>query len=161
MRTIHKALVGAALAAAFLGAAWAQTVVTQALTGNENVRFSLPVGGTGGVTTVNALRNATSLSTIGAATTVNASSVASTGLLIATGAVTTLNATLPPSPFNGQRWGVACPGGTITTLTISVNSTPSGQTITGVNPTTCSATLSPTAATFTYGALSNTWFRTQ
>lgn len=159
MRTIHKWTLGVAALATLAGIAWAQVPTTRNLSGNEIVRAALPGGGSDIAVPAYVLRSGENHTFVGTGTTVNSSAVAGSGQLIATGAITTWNVSLPASPYTGQKVTIACPGGNISTLTISPAPTPSGQTIVGVNPTVCSATLSPTGATFSYSTSNNKWYR--
>lgn len=156
---MRKLLLGAALLSALAVGAIAQTIGTFNLTGSEVILGQAGgPGGTGIFIPSYVLRNGRGISTIGAVTTLNLSSNASVDRYIATGAITTANVTLPRTPYNGQKWGWVCPGGTTTTLTISGNA-PSGVSIVGINPTNCTA-LSPMGAGFTYNTANTTWYRT-
>ncbi len=154
-------------------AALGQQLVQQALTGNEAVlvQGSGP-GGPGAFTNVTALRNAKNYATIGAGTTITQTVSPNVGEVIVTGAITTLNLSLPAAPYDGQTVTLACPGGTISTLTLSA---PFGGTtnntqgslnpatvITGLNPTACTTTVQVSASmTYTYQVTPSTWFRVQ
>ncbi len=150
-----------------------QQLVQQALTGNEAVLIQGGgPGGPGAFTNVAALRNGSNYQPL-AGTTTTATVSPTVGNVIVTGAITTLNLSLPSVPYDGQMVNIACPGGSVTTLTISapfggtVNGL--GQTlnpatvITGTNPTACttwSATAQVSASfKFTYQATPSVWFR--
>jgi hypothetical protein len=51
--------------------------------------------------------------------------------VLVTGAITTLNLSLPVAPSDQQTITIACPGGTVTTLTLSVGAAQSASVITG------------------------------
>ena len=68
-------------------------------------------GGTGYFTTIQALRNATGYSLITTGTTVNTSVSQASAKVMAGGAITTWNITLPSPAYDGEDVAVACPGG--------------------------------------------------
>ena len=156
----------------FAGAiAYSQSVVTQALNGAEAIIFGAGgPGGPSGFVNSAVLREGQDFATIGAGTTITQTISPNTGQVIVTGAITTLNLSLPAAPYNGQTVRVACPGGTVSTLTLSA---PFGGTtnqsqgplnpatvITGLNPTACTTTVQVSASMlYTYQATPSIWFR--
>src|SRR5215475_8550446 len=151
--------VGASLGVAALAVAIAQPVATLALTGNEVIVAA--IGGPGGPSTfvpVFALRGACNYQAIATGATVNTTVAQGTCKLIATGAITTWNITLPTAPYDGQLIAVACPGGTATT--VAVTYTPGS--LSGTAFTTCtSGGVSPNGAEWLYTASNTTWNRIQ
>jgi hypothetical protein len=137
------------------------TTVLSNITGNEIVS----VAGTGpqiqSVTT-NQLRNANNYQLQGAGTTVTVTANANVAKFVVTGAITTLNLTMPPSPADGQTFEVACPGGTASTVAMSANATPSGTTLSGTSFTGCtSGGAAANGAEWIYGLANNIWYRIQ
>lgn len=154
--------------------AQAQTLIQNTLTGSEAVLLQQGgPGGTGFFATTTALRDAADLALVGAGTTVTLTVSPNVKNLITTGAITTLNMSLPATPYNGQEVRLACAGGTITTLVISAygGGTVNGLgatinpalTIVGANPTTCTANTVSQTALFTYAASTTVspavWYR--
>jgi hypothetical protein len=143
------------------GAALAQTVVTTNLVGtNEFVLIqSGSVGGTGGIVPDYVLRSGANHQLVATGTTVNTTVNAQTEEVLATGAITTWNITLPTAPYLGQKVIINCPGGTVTTLAISAT-LPSGVAIVGTNPTSCtSGGAIANGVGFVYAVAANTWYR--
>jgi len=161
MRKLWYWLGGAAIAA-LTGLAIAQPVVTQNLSGNEGVLFQTGgPGGTSGITTVYVLRNGTGYQTQATGGTVNTTVANTVAKLVATGAITTWNITLPTVPFDGQMVEVACPGGTATTVAMSA-SAPAGVTIVGTAFTACTAGgAAANTAEWIYSTSANAWYRVQ
>ena len=137
----------------------AQPVTTLALSGNEAINFAVGgPGGTGGVTTVYALRNACNYQAVGTGGTVNTTVLPTTCKLIATGAITTWNITMPTAPYDTQIVAVSCPGGTATT--VAVTYTPG--TLSGSAFTACTAGgAAANGAEWIYSASNTTWNRIQ
>ncbi len=136
-----------------LGAAVAlgQSLVQQALTGNEAVLFQAGgPGGTGGFTTTAALREGHGYGLIGAGTTITQTVSPNVGEVVITGAITTLNLSLPSTPYDGQTVRVSCPGGIVGTLTVSA---PFGGTVNGLGQTIAPAT---SVSGLSFGACNNT-----
>ena len=159
MRRRTKWLLGGALGIALAGYAFAQTVVTLNLTGNESVLCQIGgVGGTSCVTTVYALRNGTGYQLQTTGGTVNTNIPNTTSKLIATTSITTWNVGLPSSPFDGQMVEIACPGGTATTVSVAAT----GQTIAGTAFTSCSAGgAAANTAEWIFSLSNTTWQRIQ
>lgn len=158
----HKRwLIGGVLVALSLSAvAWAQTVATFNLNGSEVILGQ--IGGPGGGSTFipsYVLRGGESHSFGAAGTTVTTQVPATSSIVIASGAITTWNVNLPTKPFSGQRVIIACPGGTVTTLTITAT-LPAGVALVGTNPTSCTSggTIAQGVG-WTYSVSANTWYR--
>lgn len=165
MRAIHKWFLGWAIAALPIGAlawvAWAQPIALLNLSGNEIVNAALGAGGTGIQVPTFVLRNGTGYQTQATGGTVNTTIINNVAKLIATGAITTWNITLPTTPFDGQMVEVACPGGTATTVAMTA-SAPAGVTIVGTAFTTCpTGGAAASTAEWIYSVASNAWFRVQ
>jgi hypothetical protein len=160
MGTFRKWLTGlGALALISVGAAIAQVPATFSLTGSEIVRAALPGGGTDIAVPVYVLRNAQNHTLVATGTTVTTQVPATSGIVLATGAITTWNVNLPTAPYAGQTVVINCPGGTVTTLAIAAT-LPAGVAIVGTNPTSCTSggTIAQGAA-FNYSVTANTWYR--
>ena len=141
------------------GVAFGQTIATFNLTGNEVVRAQLGPGGTGILVPTYALRSGENHVLAGTGTTVTTQITNNAGIALATGAITTWAVNLPLVPYAGQRVIIGCPGGTVTTLTITAT-LPASVAIVGTNPTSCtSGGLISQAAAFTYSVSANTWYR--
>src|SRR5882672_4137631 len=121
MTKLRTLLAGTLLALAFITPVLAQVTITpNTLTGNE--AWSCAIGGPGGPSTfctTNLMRNSSGYQLVATGGTVNTTIQQTTGKLIATGAITTWNITLPASPFDGETVAVACPGGTATTVVVA------------------------------------------
>ena len=137
----------------------AQTVNTFNLTGNEIVRSQLGNGGTGISSPAYVFRSGENHTLVATGTTVATTVPNTSGIVLATGAITTWNIVLPTSPYAGQRVIINCPGGTITTLTITAT-LPASVAIVGTNPTSCTSggTIAQGVG-FTYSVSANTWYR--
>ena len=156
----YKLLLGGALVALLAGVAWAQGVVTTNLVGTEYFLGQAgSVGGTGIVVPTNVLRGAANHQLVPTGTTVTTQVLAVNEEVLATGAITTWNVNLPTVPFAGERVIINCPGGTVTTLTITAT-LPASVAIVGTNPTSCTsggAIANGSAWQYSLGA--NTWYR--
>jgi len=152
-------LAGIGIAALLATVAVAQTIGTFNLTGNELVRAQLGQGGTGILVPSYVYRSGENHTLVATGTTVATTVPATSGIVLATGAITTWTVTLPTSPYTGQRVSINCPGGTVTTLTITATS-PSGVALVGTNPTSCTAggTIAQGSA-WTYSTTAATWYR--
>lgn len=137
--------------------ALAQVPATFNLAGSEIVRAALPGGGSDIAVPAYVLRSGENHTLVATGTTVTTTVPATSGIVLATGAITTWTVTLPTSPYTGQRVQIGCPGGDVTTLTITATS-PSGVAIAGTNPTSCTAA-TPTASSWTYSTSAKTWYR--
>ena len=160
MKHFRKWLVGTGvLALLATGYALAQVPATLSLTGNEIVRAALPGGGSDIAVPVYALRGPTNHTLVAAGTTVSTTVPNTSGAVLATGAITTWNITLPTAPFAGQSVIIGCPGGTVSTLTISAT-LPASVAIVGTNPTSCTSggTIAQGVG-FQYSVTANTWYR--
>lgn len=148
-----------ALSLLAVGVAIAQVPATFNLTGNEIVRAALPGGGSDIAVPVYVLRNAMSHTLVATGTTVSTTVPATSGVVLATGAITTWNVLLPTVPYSGQIVIIGCPGGTVSTLTITAT-LPASVAIVGTNPTSCtSGGLISQGVGFTYSVSANTWYR--
>ncbi len=159
MRGYLRWLMGGGLAAALIYGALAQGLYTFNLTGNEIVNLALPGGGSAIQTPAYVLRNAESHTLVATTTTATTQVPNTSGIVLATGAITTWNVNLPTVPFSGQRVIIGCPGGTVSTLTITAT-LPSGVALVGTNPTSCTSggTIAQGVG-WTYSVTANTWYR--
>lgn len=146
----------AALAATF---AWAQPVQITSITGLEAMLLQQGgPGGTGFYTPAYVMRNSFNTQLVATGATVNTTVLPQTGKLIATGAITTWNITMPTTPYDGETVAVSCAGGTATT--VAVTYTPG--TLSGTAFTTCVAGgVSPNGAEWIYSLANTTWYRIQ
>lgn len=152
-------LAGLGLAALLATVAIAQTIGTFNLTGNEDVRAMLGPGGGDILVPAYVLRSGENHTLVATGTTVTTTVPATSGIVLATGAITTWTITLPTSPYTGQRVIIGCPGGTVTTLSITATS-PAGVAIAGTNPSSCTAGgLISQGVGFTYSTSAKTWYR--
>ena len=142
-----------------VGAALAQVPATFNLTGNEIVRAALPGGGSDIAVPVYVLRSGQNHTLVATGTTVSTTVPATSGVVLATGAITTWNVVLPTAPYSGQTVIIGCPGGTVSTLAITAT-LPASVAIVGTNPTSCTSggTIAQGVG-FTYSVTANTWYR--
>ncbi len=147
------------MAAALSAGAYAQ-VVTSNLVGTEFFNGQAgSVGGGGIVVPDYVLRSGENHQLVAAGTTQTTQVAPATGILLATGAITTWNVNLQTAPYLGQRIIINCPGGTVSTLTITAT-LPAGVAIVGTNPTSCTSGGAITNGVgFTYSVSANTWYR--
>jgi hypothetical protein len=148
----------------FLGvcsAAYPQSITQQNPLGSDAVLVqSGGPGGGGYPTTVQALRNATGHILVATGTTVTTTMTQAQAIAIATGAITTWNITLPANPYTGELVEVTCPGGTVTTVSVSAASSPASTTIVGTSYTSCtSGGAAANNAQWTYSTSANVWYR--
>lgn len=144
------------------GVALAQTIVTTTLTGvNEYILLqSGGVGGQGNVVPDYVLRSGSNHQLVPTGTTVNTQVLAYNQNVLATGAITTWNVTLPANPYAGQQVMVNCPGGTVSTLAIAASTIPTGQSLVGTNPTSCtSGGAVSNGSAWQYSLSAKTWYR--
>lgn len=143
-----------------LGAAYAQTIGTFNLNGSEVILGQ--AGGPGGGSIFipsYVMRSGEGHTLVATGTTVSTTVPNTSGIVLATGAITTWNVLLPTSPYSGQRVIIGCPGGTVSTLTITAT-LPASVAIVGTNPTSCtSGGLISQGVGFTYSVSANTWYR--
>ncbi len=164
MTKLRTLLAGAFVALALCGGyALAQvTISPNTLTGNE--AWVCAVGGPGGPSTfctTNLMRNSSGYQLVATGGTVNTTVPQTTGKLIATGAITTWNVTLPASPFDGETVAIACPGGTAT-VAVTANAVPASTTISGTAFTACTAGgAAANTAEWLYSLSANVWERIQ
>lgn len=160
MNLARKWLVGlGALALISAGVAIAQVPATFNLTGSEIVRAALPGGGSDIAVPVYVLRSGQNHTLVATGTTVSTTVPNGSGVVLATGAITTWNVLLPTAPYAGQTVIIGCPGGTVSTLTITAT-LPASVAIVGTNPTSCtSGGLISQGVGFTYSVSANTWYR--
>lgn len=161
MRKFKLPALGLGLALYIGTLAYAQTVTNQAPGPTDAVLVQAGgPGGTGYPTTIQALRHAFAHTLVATGTTVNTAMTNGSAQVIVQGAITTLTVTLPPSPFVGEIAGIACPGGSVTALTITPATVPTGQVMVGTNPTSCtSGGAAANNSTWTYDSGVNTWYR--
>lgn len=162
MTRTHKWLAGIGVFALLSAGvvAWAQNVVTTTLVGTEYFLGQAgSVGGNSIVVPTYVLRNASNHQLVAAGTTVTTQVLAINEEVLATGAITTWNVNLPTVPFAGQRVIINCPGGTVTTLTITAT-LPVGVALVGTNPTSCtSGGAISNGVGWKYSVSANTWYR--
>lgn len=135
-------------------------------TGNEQINVLVPSTGTltiaPQVTTVrlSQMRDSVGYVLVATGTTVNTTAPSTASKLIATGAITTWNVTLPTAPFDGQDVSIACPGGS---ATVAVTATlPASVAIVGTAFTACtSGGVAANTAEYVYSTSANTWYRIQ
>ena len=134
-------------------------------TGLEQINVLVPSSGTIvtnpqiQTVTLNQARNAVGHALVAAGTTVTSVPTNAVAELIADGAITTWNVKLPVAPWTGERIIINCPGGTVSTLTITA-SLPAGVAIVGTNPTSCTSGGAITnGSAWIYSTAANTWFR--
>ena len=152
-----KWLAGIGLAALLATVAVAQTIATFNLNGSEVLLGQLGPGGGSIYIPSYVLRSGENHTLVATGTTVNTTVPATSGIVLATGAITTWTITLPTSPYAGQRVSIGCPGGDTTTLAITATS-PAGVAIVGTNPTSCTASTATTSG-WTYSTSAKTWYR--
>lgn len=110
--------------------------------------------------TVNQIRNTNGYLEVATGSTVNTTVPNTASKVLATGAITTWNVTLPTAPADGQTVAIACPGGTATAAVSA--STPAGVTIVGTAFTTCtSGGAAANTAEYIYSSGDNKWYRIQ
>lgn len=159
MRHYRKWLAGIGVAACLAGVALGQTIGTFNLTGNEVILGQLGPGGGSIYIPAYVLRSGSNHTFVAAGTTQTTQIPATSGEVLATGAITTWNVNLPTTPYTGQNVIINCPGGTVSTLTITAT-LPAGVTIVGTNPTSCTSggTIAQGVG-FTYSVSANKWYR--
>jgi len=158
MKRLLKYL-GVAVFAGLATLAVAQAVATFNLTGNEIILGQLGPGGGSISIPSYVLRGGTNHTLVPTGVTVTTTVPNTSGIVLATGAITTWNVVLPTSPYSGQKVIIGCPGGTVTTLAITATA-PSGVAIVGTNPTACtSGGLISQGVGFTYSVTAKTWYR--
>ena len=150
------------------GYALAQTpaLFLTTLTGNEQINVIQPATGTVVTNpqiltvTANMLRNTTGYALVGTGTTVTSTPSASVNELIATGAITTWNVTLPNPAADGQLFEVVNGTGSAftTNVTVTAGTTPQNQTLAN---TFTSQTLAANggSAEFSFVLPTLTWYR--
>jgi hypothetical protein len=156
----YLAALGILLGLGFVVVAYAQNVVTTTLVGTEYWNGAAgSVGGPGIVVPTYVLRNASNHQLVPTGTTVNTTVLSINDAVLATGAITTWNVTLPTAPYAGEKVLVNCPGGTVTTLSIAAT-LPSGVTLVGTNPTSCtSGGAIANGSMWQYSLAAKTWYR--
>lgn len=159
MTRTHKWLTALGVLSLAVGVAIAQVPATLNLVGTEIVRAGLPGGGSDIAVPSYVLRSGQNHTLAAAGTTVTTQVPAASGIVLATGAITTWNVNLPIAPYSGQSVIIGCPGGTVSTLTITAT-LPASVAIVGTNPTSCtSGGLISQGVGFTYSTSANTWYR--
>lgn len=157
-----KWLAGIAACAVLATVAVAQTIATFNLTGSELFRGQLGQGGTGILVPAYVLRSGENATLVATATAATTTVPNTSGLVLATGALSTWVVYLPTSPYTGQKVTINCPGGSVTTLTITTITAPVNASIVGTNPTSCTSggTIAQ-GSSWTYSTSANTWYRYQ
>jgi hypothetical protein len=163
---MKKLLIGLVALTALAGIAIAQvpSLIIASPTGLEQIEVFVPSTGTLTTgpqkvqVTINQIRNATGYLLVAAGTTVSTVMTGNQQILVAQGAITTWNITLPASPEDGALAKITCPGGNTGTLAISAAALPASTSIVGTNPTSCTAS-SGGGANFVYSLSANTWYR--
>lgn len=147
------------LALGAIGFAYAQVPATLNITGNEIVRAALPGGGSDIAVPAYVLRGGANHTLVAAGTTVSTQVAATASSVLATGAITTWAVNLPTAPYTGQRVIINCPGGSVTTLTITAT-LPASVALVGTNPTSCTSggTIAQGSG-WEYSTTANTWYR--
>lgn len=164
MKLRTKLLGAVAGVAALCGVAMAQSgfgvpgLFIASPTGTEQINV-LNSGAQIATILLNQARNAEGYVLAAAATTVTTTMTNAQAIAIATGAITTWNIVLPASPYDGELAKMACPGGNVGTVAVTATS-PSGVTIVGTLPTSCTAA-SDTDAAWVYNQSGNIWYRTE
>ena len=159
---MKRILLGVAAALGLATLVAAQTTPLYTLFGTETVVITLESGSSIRIP-LNQIRNTMGVSPVGTGTTVNSSPTGTTGYLIATGAITTWNVTLPNPAYGGQLLNIAADNGVVTTLNATVVSGTQTQTLN----TAFSGTVSPGSPVgWIYRTLpttptTGTWFRIQ
>lgn len=160
MNHIRKWLAaGGVLTLLAAGVAVAQVPATFNLTGNEIVLGALPGGGAQVAIPTYVLWAGGSQTLVATGVTVTTQVPATSGFVLATGAITTWNVNLPTAPYTGQRVIINCPGGSVTTLTIAAT-LPASVALVGTNPTACTSggTIAQGVG-WQYSTTANTWYR--
>lgn len=160
MSKIKRWLLGLGFVGALAsGIALAQVPATFNLTGNEIILAALPEGGSQIAIPIYVLRNGNNHTLVAAGTTVTTQVSALAQAVLATGAITTWNVNLPTAPYTGQRVIINCPGGSVTTLTITAT-LPASVALVGTNPTSCTSdgTIAQGVG-WEYSTTANTWYR--
>lgn len=141
------------------GAVWAQVPATFNLAGSEIVRAALPGGGSDIAVPAYVLRSGQNYTLAATGTTVTTQLPSTSGVALATGAITTWALNLPTAPYDGQSVIIGCPGGTVSTLTITAT-LPASVALVGTNPTSCtSGGLISQGVGWIYSTSANTWYR--
>lgn len=149
---------GIALTAA-IGAALGQAGFYQVTSpnGTEKIELWNPSSAYSNYVTLNTIRNTTGYQTVGTGGTVNSTPTNAVNNLIATGAITTWNVTLPASPADGQLFAVvnSTAAAFTTNTTVTANA---GQTLAVAY---ASQTLGANGggAEWQYQASNTTWYR--
>ena len=159
MKLRNQWLLGGALALGLAAVAWAQAPILFNLTGLESITTTLQSGSANRVPAY-VIRSGANHQLVATGTTVNTQVSAQSEEVLATGAITTWNVTLPVNPYAGEKVIVNCPGGTVTTLAITAGATPSGTSIVGTNPTSCTSGAAAGSG-WAYSVTANTWYRFQ
>lgn len=162
---MKKLLAGIAALALVAGVALAQVpgLFIASPTGLEQVNVLVPSSGTVvtnpqiQTVTINQIRNSEGYLLVAGGTTVNTTVPNSASVVIATGAITTWNITLPLAPADGQVLKVTCPGGAATT---AISATSPQTLVSTAAFTSCTAS-GPTDAAYHYALSNNTWYRTE
>ena len=162
-----KLLAGFCALLALAGVAIAQVpgLFIASPTGLEQINVLVPSTGT--VTTnpqietvtINQIRNSLGYTLVAAGTTVTTQIPNTSAVLMATGAITTWNVNFPLAPSDGLTETIGCPGGNVTTLSLTAT-LPTGVTVVGAANTSCTEA-TPTVASYLYNASGNIWYRTQ
>ena len=161
MKAYKQWLLGGALALGLAAVAWGQAPILFNLTGSETVITSLPGSGAANPVPAYVLRSGANHQLVAAGTTVTTQVAAQSEEVLATGAITTWNINLPLAPYLGQKVVINCPGGTVSTLTLTAT-LPSGVAIVGTNPTSCTSGGAITNGSgWAYSVVANTWYRYQ
>jgi hypothetical protein len=160
MKKLKPTLLGLGFLLSIGLVAYAQTTITQNLNGTNVILGQNDLGGQSFATTVQALRNATGHLLVATGTTVNTSMTQAQNVLIAQGAITTWNISLPPNPYTGELVRITCPGGTGSTVAVTPNVAPTGTTLVGTAYTGCtSGGAAAGNAEYTYSTSANVWYR--
>jgi hypothetical protein len=125
--------------------------------GTEKVEVNNGVSAYQNYVTINQIRNATGYLTVGTGGTVNSTPTNVVNNLIATGAITTWNVTLPSSPTDGQLFAVINSTGSAFTTNTTVTA-PGGATL-AVAFASQTLAANGGGAEWQYQASNTTWYR--
>lgn len=157
---MRKIFAGIAALAVFASVALAQVpgLFIASPTGLEQINV-LNSGPQIATITLNQARNAQGYTLVATGTTVTTQVANTSSILLATGAITTWNVNFPTAPYDGLTLKIGCPGGNVTTLSLTAT-LPTGVTVVGAANTSCTAA-TPTDGAYIYNSSGNIWYRTE
>ena len=151
------------LAVGAFGYAWAQGILSLASPTGLELITVLPLqpngqpAATQATVSINQIRNSTGYLLVATGGTVNTTVPNTADEVLATGAITTWNVTLPTAPYDGELVALGAPGGAVTTLAVTAT-LPAGVTIVGTAVTTL-ATGGAAGVEYSYSQSANVWYR--